>query len=69
MKKQIIWSIFVLSTFSQLVNKVSQKQSKSTETKATLPQTGKKQTALFVGLSVLLASLGLFTASKKKTEE
>lgn len=69
MKKQIIWSIFVLSTFSQLVNKVSQKQSKSTETKATLPQTGEKRIALFVGLSVLLASLGLFTASKKKAKE
>lgn len=69
MKKQIIWSIFVLSTFSQLVNKVSQKQSKSTETKATLPQTAEKRIALFVGLSVLLASLGLFTASKKKAKE
>lgn len=69
MKKQIIWSIFVLSTFSQLVNKVSQKQSKSTETKATLPQTSEKRIALFVGLSELLASLGLFTASKKKAKE
>lgn len=58
-----------VNKISQLANKVRQNQTKSTETKATLPQTGKKQTALFVGLSVLLASLGLFTASKKKTEE
>lgn len=58
-----------VNKISHLVNKVGQKQSKPTETKANLPQTGEKQTALFVGLSVLLASLGLFTASKKKTEE
>ena len=58
-----------VNKISHLVNKVVQKRPKPTETKATLPQTGEKRTALFVGLSVLLASLGLFTASKKKTEE
>ncbi|CCI87726.1 mucin-binding protein [Lactobacillus gigeriorum] len=58
-----------VNKINRLVNKVNEKQSKPTENKATLPQTGEKQTALFVGISVLLTSLGLFTASKKKAKE